>query len=381
MPAMGNWAAMVYRGLSPATGKPIEVEVAAGKIAAVRPSDEARSAWIAPGFIDLQVNGFAGVDYNSPDTPADEIARSLEVQRATGVTRLLPTIITGSHENIAGSLANLAKAKRELELGRSMVGFHVEGPWISPEDGPRGAHPREHTRSATVEEFKRFQDAAEGGLRLLTVAPEVAGALEVAEYAVGTGVTVAIGHTNASEADIRNAVSAGATMSTHLGNGAHQTVPRHDNYIVHQLAADELCAGLIVDGIHLPGSFVKVAVRSKGLHNTVVVTVAVPPAGCEPGVYTCGHIEVRLSEDGSVRLTSNGRLAGSALRMDRALENLMRFTGLGLKDALTTATVNAAAAIGLEGRLKGLEAGDDADLVLFELSGGGEMRVVETVVT
>lgn len=372
---------MVYRGLSPSTGKPIEVEVADGKISAVKASDQPASAWIAPGFIDLQVNGFAGVDYNSPDTPLDEIARSLEVQRETGVTQLLPTIITGSHENITGSLANLAKAKRELEFGRSMVGFHVEGPWISPEDGPRGAHPREHTRAATVEEFKQFQDAAEGDLRLLTVAPEVAGTLEVTEYAVGTGVTVAIGHTNATESDIRNAISAGATMSTHLGNGAHQTIPRHDNYITHQLAADELCAGLIVDGIHLPGSFVTVALRSKGLHNTVLVTDAVPPAGCEPGVYTCGHIEVRLSEDGSVRLTSNGRLAGSALKMDRAVENLMRFTGLSLEESLTTATVNAAAAIKLEGRMGGLQAGDDADLILFEPSEAGEIKVVEAVVS
>ena len=380
MPAMGNWAAMVYRGLSPSTGKPVEVEVAEGKISAVRPSDQPASVWIAPGFIDLQVNGFAGVDYNSPNTPLDEIGRSLEVQRETGVTQLLPTIITGSHENVAGSLANLAKAKRELEFGRSMVGFHVEGPWISPEDGPRGAHPREHTRSATVEELKQFQDAAEGGLRLLTVAPEVPGALEVTEYAVGRGVTVAIGHTNATEADIRNAISAGATMSTHLGNGAHQVVPRHDNYITHQLAADELCAGLIVDGIHLPGSFVKVAVRSKGLQNTVLVTDAVPPAGCGPGVYTCGHIEVRLSEDGSVRLTSNGRLAGSALRMDRALENLMRFAGLTLAEALTTATVNPAAAIKLAGRSGGLQAGDNADLVVFELSDSGQITVVDTVV-
>ena len=371
---------MVYRGLSPATGQPVEVEVFSGKISSVRPTEEPVSNWMAPGFIDLQVNGFAGVDYNSPETPLDEIARSLEVQRGTGVARLLPTVITGSYKNITGALSNLAKAKRELAYGRSIVGFHVEGPWISPVDGPRGAHPVEHTRSASVEEFKRFQEAAGGNIRILTIAPEVEGTLDVTQYAASAGVTVAIGHTNADEADLMNAIAAGATMSTHLGNGAHLTVPRHDNYITYQLAADELCAGVIVDGIHLPPAFVKVATRAKGLAKTILITDAVPPAGSEPGVYTCGHIEVRLSDDGAVRLTSNGRLAGSALQMNRGVSNFMNFTGLSLGDAIQAATTNAALAIGLEGRTKGLEVGEDADLVLFSTSEQGRIDVIETVV-
>lgn len=354
-----------YSGLSLADSKPIDVEVADGRIISVKPSQATPTRYIAPGLIDAQVNGFAGVDYNSPDTPLDEIARSIEVQRRTGVTRLLPTVITGSNENIRGSLANLAKAARELGNGRSIECFHVEGPWIAAEDGPRGAHPKQHVRAPSIDEFKQFQDAAEGRIRLLTLAPEWPGSTEVIERMVDAGVTVSIGHTAASEQDIRNAIAAGATMSTHLGNGAHSTIPRHANYINYQLAADELMAGLIVDGIHLPPAFVKVAVRAKQLERIVLVTDAAPPAGGEPGIYVFGHLEVELTPDQSVRLTDSGRLAGSALSMDRGVENLMRFAGVTLEQALRAGTERAAAAVSMDDRRGFLDAGDAAEFLLF----------------
>lgn len=372
---------MKYRGLSPITGQPIEVEVADGRIRSASPVDaQGVSEWIAPGLIDIQVNGFSGVDYNSPATPLDEIARSIEVQRASGVTRLLPTVITGSHDNIRDSLANLARARRELDGGEAFVGFHLEGPWISPEDGPRGAHPREHVRAATLEEFERFQEAAEGNIRLLTLAPEVPGAVDVIDKLVERGVVVSIGHSAASAEDIAAAIRAGATMSTHLGNGAHEMLPRHDNYIIHQLAADELWAGLIGDGIHLPPPFLKVAVRAKGVPRTILTTDAAPPAGSEPGVYRFGHLEVELTADQCVRLTSNGRLAGSALSMDRGVENLMRHAGLSLEDALRTATVNPAESLRIEGRRGFLQPGDLADLIFFEFDQETKaVRVVRTL--
>jgi N-acetylglucosamine-6-phosphate deacetylase len=360
-------SATKYLGLSPEDGQPIEVGVEAGKITSARPAEGVKPAqWIAPGMIDIQVNGFAGVDYNSPDTPLDEIARSIEVQRATGVTRFFPTVITGSHENICGSLRNLAKARRDLANGDAMICFHVEGPWICPDDGPRGAHPKQHVRPASVEEFEAFQDAAEGNIRLITIAPETPGAIPVIEHMAGKGIIVSLGHTNAAEQDIHAAIAAGATMSTHLGNGAHSTIPRHDNYIHLQMAADELWAGLIVDGIHLPPSFVKIAVRAKRLDHVILVTDAAPPAGCAPGIFHFGHLEVELTADQAIRLTDSGRLAGSALSMDRGLENLMRFTGLSLRDALEAGTVNPAKGCRLENRMGFLRPGDAADLMLFD---------------
>ena len=336
--------------------------------------------WIAPGMIDIQVNGFAGVDYNSPETPHDEIARSIDVIRSTGVTRFLPTVITGSNENIRGSLRNLARAKRELANGASIACFHVEGPWISAVDGPRGAHPVEHVRAATVDEWEQFQEAAEGNIRLLTLAPEQEGALQVAEHVAGQGVTVSIGHTGASGEQIRDAIQAGATMSTHLGNGAHQVLPRFPNYIQEQMAADELCAGLIVDGIHLTPSFVKIAVRAKGLDQSILVTDAVAPAGCPPGIYRVGHIEVELTPENRVELTTTRRLAGSALKMDYGLGRLIKFAGISLYEALRMGTVNAAKGIRLDGRQGFLEPGDLADLMLFRYDAeAGRIDVEQTV--
>ncbi|MDA1236188.1 MAG: N-acetylglucosamine-6-phosphate deacetylase [Acidobacteria bacterium] len=368
-----------YTGLSPESGTPIAVTVADGLIRKIEPQPGASVAtWISPGWIDLQVNGFAGVDYNSTTTTTEQIGRSIQVQRKTGVTRLLPTVITGDLGEMAACLANLVRAKGELAEGASIAGFHVEGPWISAEDGPRGAHPLEHVRPASVEEFKRLQDAGAGLVRLLTLAPESTGALALIEYAAESGVIVSIGHTGATNEQIDDAVSAGATMTTHLGNGAHTVLPKGSNYILRQMADDRLFAGLIVDGIHLSPEFVKIAVRAKGPQRAFLVTDAVAPAGCEPGLHQLGSQQVRLSADGSVRLP-DGRLSGSSLRMDEAVENVMRFAGLGVEQAVRMASVNAAQAIALEERNGFLNVGDPAELVLFTLSAEGRLAVTDVV--
>ncbi|MFN9430163.1 MAG: amidohydrolase family protein [Acidobacteriota bacterium] len=179
------------------------------------------------------------------------------------------------------------------------------------------------------------------------------------------GVVVSIGHTKATAEQIADAVRAGASMSTHLGNGAHAILPRHPNYIWEQLAEDRLTASFIADGIHLPASFLKVALRAKGIERSVLVTDAVMPAGCEPGDYQLGEVPVTLHPEGKVTLRDGNRLAGSALRMDAGVSNLMRLAGLSLRDAVTMATINAARAGRLGGRMRGLNPGERADLVEF----------------
>ena len=372
---------MPIRGIHPAEGGPIEITVQGGRIRSVMPSKDMTDLFVSPGWIDLQVNGFAGVDYNDPLSPADEIARSIEVQRSTGVTRFFPTVITGSHDDMAESLRNLARARQHLANGRSILGFHVEGPWISPLDGPRGAHPQEHVRSPSISEFKRLQAAADGGIRLVTLSPEHEGTPEVIEHMVSEGIVVSIGHTAATAPQIEAAVAAGATMSTHLGNGAHSNVPRHDNYIVHQLVDDRLYAGFIVDGIHLPPSFARLALRAKGQRLSVLVTDAVAPAHCAPGLFKLGEQEVELSPDHRVQLTSNGRLAGSALSMDRSIENVMRFEGYSAYDATRLATSNPAAAMGLSDRSGYLDLDQTADFTLFRVSDAGSVSVERTVIS
>ncbi|MBV9083084.1 MAG: N-acetylglucosamine-6-phosphate deacetylase [Acidobacteriaceae bacterium] len=342
--------------------------------------------YVAPGLIDLQVNGFAGVDYNDPSTCIESIAKSIRVMFSTGVTRLLPTVITGSEERITGALKNLAAARKEMHASRlpeaeAIAGFHVEGPHISPEDGPRGAHPREHVRPPDIDEFKRWQDAARGDIRLVTLSPEWEQARSYVAHVVRAGVVASIGHTKATPDQIAACIDAGATMSTHLGNGAHALLPKTHNYIWDQLAEDRLSAGFIVDGIHISGSFFRAALRAKGIERSVLVTDAVMPAMCAPGAYTIGQVEVELRDDGSVVLRGGTRLAGSVLRMDRAIANAVRFGGISLRDAIAMATINPARAARIAGRQRGLTPGEKADLIRFRWHADAkEFAVVETIV-
>ena len=168
--------------------------------------------YISPGWIDLQVNGFAGVDYNAPDAPHEEIGRSIRVLFSTGVTRFFPTIITGPAERMAGALANLAAARRELPEGPAMEGFHMEGPHISPEEGARGAHPAECVRPPDIDEYRRWQEVSEGNVKIVTVSPEWPGITAYIGEVVSDGVVISIGHTKATTEQIDDAVRAGATM-------------------------------------------------------------------------------------------------------------------------------------------------------------------------
>ncbi len=286
-----------------------------------------------PGLFDLQVNGFAGVDFNSPDLTADRVGHALDRMRATGVTRCLPTLITGSFDQFAASARVLAGVRDP-----AIAGIHMEGPYISPADGARGAHPPEHVVPASIDGFERRQAACDGRIRLVTLAPEVPGAIALIEHLVRSGVRVAIGHTAATAEAIANGIAAGATLATHLGNGCPQMLPRHPNPIWELLAADDVLMSVIVDGHHLPGSTVKAMVRAKGAARTILVTDAIAAAGCAPGQYAIGGVVCELGEDGRVSLPGTPYLAGSALTMDQAIGNTVRFVGVPLEDAIAMAS-------------------------------------------
>jgi len=334
-------------------------------ISAVEPAGDSGGLYLAPGFIDLQVNGFLGVDFNDPKCTPEQIARTIRGLFATGVTRFYPTVITGSPADMLDALRNLKSAKETLREGVAIDGFHVEGPHISPDDGPRGAHPLRWVRPPHLDEFRRWQEATGNQIRIVTLSPDWPQSLPYIEAITAEGVVASIGHTNATTQQLADAVSAGATLSTHLGNGAHPVLRRHPNYLWEQLAEDRLMADFIVDGIHLPPSFLKVALRAKTVARSVLVTDAAAPAGCPPGRYQLGEQAVELTADNRVMLVGRERLAGSALRMDRGVENLMRIAGLSLADAVTMATTNAARAGRVPGRTKGLVPGDRADVVMY----------------
>jgi N-acetylglucosamine-6-phosphate deacetylase len=297
------------------------------------------------GFVDLQVNGFAGVDFNDPACTADQVVEAAAAMQRTGVTQFLATLISAPLDRFRRCAGTVARV-----TDPALVGLHMEGPYISPEDGARGAHRREDISPPTRDDFARRQEAADGRIRLVTVAPEVPGVLALIEHLAASDVRVAIGHTAASPRQIADAVSAGATMSTHLGNGCAQMLPRHPNVIWEQLAADGLVAGMIVDGHHLPPATVKAMIRAKTPARVVLVTDAIAAAGQPPGEYVLGNLRVRLDENGRVAVPGQPNLAGSALSLDRAVGNTVRFTGLPLDEVLAMASTRPAEYLGLRPR-------------------------------
>ena len=363
---------MIVRGKIPGTESLIDVLVERGKVIQVLPYRKGASydsggtdLYLCSGFFDPQVNGFAGVDFNSPRLSVESLHRAALSLASTGVTRFLPTLITSSHEKMVRQLEIICGALSKDPLLRKMcIGIHLEGPYISPEDGPRGAHLRKFVRLPQWEEVEKFQEACEGRIRCVTLAPEVKGAIPFIRKAAAHGMAVGIGHTNASEEILEEAVQAGARLSCHLGNAAPRPSSLHEDLIQKQLAMDQLMASIIVDGIHLPSGTVNDFVRAKGVDRIVLTTDSMAGAGVSPGKYTVGDLEVAVGSDGAPRLAGTSRLAGSTLTMDRAINNVMWFAGIDLPSAIHMAAKNAQRLFPEAGGE--IVSGHSADLVLFE---------------
>src|SRR5215468_2300603 len=364
---------MRVKGKIGAGHEPVELYIADGRFA---PSPEVvptqtcelggEDLRVAPGLIDIQINGYDGVDFNDPDTGAEQIAAAARKLWRAGVTAFCPTIITESFDHISKCISNLIRAvDKSPEFARAMIGIHVEGPFISPEDGPRGAHPKRHARAPDWDEFQRWQDAARGRIRIVTLSPEWPGAIKFIEHAVATGVVVAIGHTAADPTQIADAARAGAKLSTHLGNGSHAKIDRHPNYIWEQLANDDLWASFIVDGHHLPPSVVKCFLRSKGVERSILVTDAIAAAGRPAGRYRLGNVEVEVTPARRVNLPDTPYLAGSVLEMPEAIAKTVRFSDATLDDALCMSSANPAELLGVGAEFGSIEIGRRADLILF----------------
>jgi N-acetylglucosamine-6-phosphate deacetylase len=369
------------RGRDPATGRFLDVDVEGPVITHVRgvsdPVDDV--PLLLPGLVDLQVNGYGGHDVNGPDVTADEVVALVRTVASAGTTTVVPTVITAAEADIVRSLRAIAEARSRDEATRRAIPFvHVEGPHISAEDGPRGVHPAAKVRPPDPAEFDRWQRACGGLVGIVTLSPHHPEAIAYTEHLTRAGVVVAIGHTHATPQQVRAIADAGACLSTHLGNGAHATLPRHPNYLWAQLADDRLTAGFIADGHHLPADTLTAMLRAKGPARSVLVSDSVALAGLPPGEYTTPvGGAVALSADGRLSESGTPYLAGAARPLADGVAQAARMTGIPLGDAVRLATVNPGRFVGGRGRLV---PGAQADVLLVDhVPGDAVLRIRQVV--
>jgi N-acetylglucosamine-6-phosphate deacetylase len=274
----------------------------------------------ALGLVDLQVNGYAGIDFASPTLNIGLVIQAAQILREQGTVLFCPAVVTSPWETYRHVLPVLARAKQELagmdpDVYAQIAGIHLEGPFVSSVDGARGVHDLSFIRPASSSDLDALIELSRGSLRLLTLAPEIQGGLDLVRFAVTRGILIGIGHTLASPAIIHAAVDAGARYSTHLGNGLPSTIHRHQNPLWVQLAEPRLVAMLIADGHHLPADFVKVVISAKSTGGVIVTSDAASPAGLPAGDYSfCGKT-VRLDPGGKLFDPQSGYLAGSSANL------------------------------------------------------------------
>lgn len=301
------------------------------------------------GLFDIQVNGFAGVDYQNPLLSREEMERSTAALARHGTLRFFPTLITDGIESLRAKFENLERLRASSPaIAEAACGYHLEGPWISPEPGYRGAHDPHWVRPPSLADFHTLQNAAKGHIRLVTLAPEWPGSPEVIRELVAQGVHVSLGHTNASESQIDAAIEAGARFCTHLGNGVPQMLHRHDNVIQRLLARDELAAFLIPDGIHLPPAVLKNFFRAKPPGKALFTTDCMSAAGAPPGRYRLAGTEVEVGPDRIVRKPGETCFAGSSLAPDEGAENLQRWLDLSPQKARALFSTDISSIFGID---------------------------------
>lgn len=324
--------------------------------------------YIAPGLIDNQVNGYKGIDFTEPGLSVEQVRRATMELWNEGITTYLPTLITSRPSDLFQNLKVLAQAIQDPSIHGSIAGIHLEGPYISPEDGYRGVHSKKWIKLPDWNEFADYRKAAQNNIRQVTLAPELDGAIDFIRKARNEGIVVALGHHNAPASTIAKAVDAGAAISTHLGNGCANTIHRHYNPLWPQLADDRLKASIIADGFHLTIPEMQVFYKVKSAKNLILVSDITKIGGLQPGEYLWHGMEVVLEESGLLKYPAQNVLAGSSMTLRRGIENMIKHTECSLSDAIAMSTCNPARLNGFEDR-GSLETGKRADIILFDYDG------------
>ena len=374
---------MILRAKHYQTEQMVDVYCDDGKIVSVEQAGnfvpDHHAAYIAPAFFDLQINGAMGVAFSDINLDESGIRKVLSVCKLHGIEAICPTIITNAHSVLVHGFSTLRKAcESDPVIARAMPCFHLEGPYISNEDGPRGAHQKQHVRNPNYDEFKEYQEASGNRIKLLTLAPELPGAIDFIRKMSIEGVVVAIGHTAASPMIIREAIAAGAQLSTHLGNGSHAMWPRHENYFWEQLGCDSLSASFITDGHHLPEALIKTIVRVKPFEKQIITCDASGLAGLPPGKYSMWDQEIEILSSGKVVVPGTPFLAGSGSFTDDCVAHLISLGVVSRSQAIEMAT-NAPRRLLQLPEIK-IEAGSKANLILFDSNKDIPLRINRVII-
>jgi N-acetylglucosamine-6-phosphate deacetylase len=364
---------------------PVSILIKDGRISSIKRidklQDESKRFFIAPGLIDNQVNGFAGVSFvfGGGQLTIDGVHKATKALWESGVTTYMPTLTTNDSKVIINNLKILRKAQEDGALLGSIAGIHIEGPYISPVDGYRGAHPLKYVRKPDWNEFMEFYKASGGNILQITLAPEVEGAMEFISLCREKNIIVALGHHNATMQQVTEAIDRGAQIATHLGNGCANTINRHINPLWPQLSDDRLMASIICDGFHLLPEQIKVFYKVKGPERLVITSDVTSFASLPPGEYKNEDGEtIELLSNGLLRYPAQNVLYGSAAPMNKGIGHIMKVTGCSLGDAIRMASTNPARLYGLNDRGE-IKPGMRADLVLFSMD-DYQMQIKQTIV-
>lgn len=372
---------MIIRGRLLGDSRASDIDVRDGRIHAITSAGRRRvqtgshQSHILPLLFDIQINGYAGIDLQSPTLQPEDVAQLDEALGRTGVGYWIPTIITNSQSRMERSCRVMAEVLQHKPLARHILGIHLEGPYLSPEDGPRGAHARRHIRNPSIRELDRCIKAADGRIVYTTIAPEQRNAIPFIRHAVRQGIVVSLGHHNANADQIARAADAGATMVTHLGNGIAPTLDRHHNPIWPQLADDRLTCSLIPDLQHVPAPMLRAITNAKGKGRIILTSDVVHIAGLKPGKHELAGVPVALGRDGVVRLTGTQLLAGSATPLIQGVFNAAEVTNLSMTDAVRSATTIPARLLGTKNRFTKLRAGTRAQFVVCRQLQNGRVKI------
>ena len=364
-------------GKSIFSGKSLKIGMKNGIVDSVSETSECHD-FLSPGFMDIQINGYNFKDYSS-DLSSEQIKEMVFDIAESGTTKHLATIITNSESSINISIKNIIKARKAYkEVENAIVGIHLEGPFISPETGARGVHDPLHIKSTNIDSFLKWQNAAEGLIRIITISPEDETSISFIKEVTKMGVIVAIGHTNVSTELIEKAVDAGARLSTHLGNGCPELIPRLKNIIWKQLGDERLTTSIISDGFHLPSEVLNCFFNCKGKDNTILVSDVAPLAGSKPGLYKWGNMDIEVFKDGHMGLYQTNNLAGAASLLDKCVSHFVKKTSCSLQDGIRCATVNPRKLLGIDYWDSDPIIGNQADFILFSHI-DGNLKIKKTI--